>query len=164
MGDFFTEYPSLSYGWLKGHGALWHNQAILIDTEVVLQGRLGELKRLVAEIARFCGDHTLSDEVEFDLNLVLEELFTNSVRHGGCAGMEDAVHVRLQLLDDGVHVAYSDRGQPFNPLTAPLPDLAAPLEERAVGGLGVHFVRQIMQDLEYRREGEWNRITMRRPN
>jgi anti-sigma regulatory factor (Ser/Thr protein kinase) len=142
---------------------VWHNQAILTDAEVVLHGRLGELGRLAAETARFCREHSLGDDVQFELNLALEELFTNSVRHGGCAGMENAVHVRLQLHDDGVRVEYSDRGMAFDPLSAPPPDLEAPLEERSAGGLGVHLMRQIMRDVEYRREGDWNRITMRRP-
>jgi anti-sigma regulatory factor (Ser/Thr protein kinase) len=142
---------------------VWHNQAILTETEFVLHGRVGELQRLAAETAQFCREHSLGDDVEFDLNLVLEELFTNSVKHGGCAGMENAAQVRLQLLENGVYVEYSDRGRPFDPLTAPEPRLDAPLEERCVGGLGVHLARQIMRDLEYRRAGDWNRITMRRP-
>jgi anti-sigma regulatory factor (Ser/Thr protein kinase) len=148
---------------LKAQAPVWHNQAILTEAEVVLHGHLGELKCLVAETARFCREHSLGDEVEFELNLVLEELFTNSVRHGGCAGVENAVRVRLQLRDDGVHMEYSDRGQAFDPLGAPPPDLEASLEERQTGGLGIHLVRQIVRDLVYRREGDWNRITMRRP-
>jgi len=142
---------------------MWHNQAILTETEFVLQGRLGELERLTAETAKFCREHSLGDEMEFDLNLVLEELFTNSVRHGGCAGMENAVLVRLQLLDHAVLVEFADRGTPFDPLTAPVPNIEATLEERGVGGLGVHLVRQIMRDLEYRRADGWNRLTMQRP-
>lgn len=147
---------------LNARPPVWHNQAILIATKVVLQGRLGELPVLVAGVAGFCRRHSLPEDVEFDLNLVLEELFTNSIGHGGCAGREDAVHVRLRLLDAGVAVEYADRGLPFNPLTAPSPILESPLEERALGGLGVHLIRQIMHDIEYRRDGEWNRITMRR--
>jgi serine/threonine-protein kinase RsbW len=94
---------------------------------------------------------------------VLEELFTNSVRHGGCAGMENAVHIRLQLHDDGVRVEYSDRGAAFDPLSAPAPDLELPLADRPVGGLGIHLLRQIMRELVYRREDGWNRLAMRRP-
>jgi serine/threonine-protein kinase RsbW len=148
---------------LKAHAPVCHNQAILTEAEVVLHGHLGELQCLVAETVRFCREHSLGDEVEFELNLVLEELFTNSIRHGGCVGVENAVRVRLQLHDDGVHIEYSDRGAAFDPLSAPEPDLEGPLEERRAGGLGIHLVRQIVRDLAYRREGDWNRITMRRP-
>ena len=142
---------------------MWHNQAILTEAEFVLNGRLGELECLVAGIKRFSQEHSLSGEVEFDLNLVLEELFTNSVKYGGCAGMENAVEIRLEVRDDGVWVEYSDRGQAFDPLTVPPPDLKAQLEERCTGGLGIHLVRQVMKDLEYRRVDERNRIAMRRP-
>lgn len=148
---------------LKAYAPVWHNQAILTEAEIVLHGRLGELQCLVAETVRFCREHALGDEVEFELNLVLEELFTNSVRHGGCAGMENAVRVRIELHDDGVHIEYSDRGEAFDPLSAPPPNLETRLEDRQIGGLGIHLIRQIMRDLAYRREGDWNRITMRRP-
>src|SRR5262249_39267062 len=110
-----------------------------------------------------CKEQSLDDQAEFELNLVLEELFTNALTHGGCAGMESAVHVRLERRGDGVHVDFRDRGRAFDPLSAPEPDLEASLEDRGVGGLGVHLVRQIMRDLEYRREDGRNRITMRRP-
>ena len=136
---------------------------ILTETEFALDGRLGELDRLADETARFCREHALSEDVMFDLNLALEELFTNSVRHGGCAGMENAVLVRIENRPDGVNAHFSDRGVPFNPLSAPVPNIEAPLEERGSGGLGIHLVRQLMTDLEYRREDGWNKVSMRRP-
>jgi anti-sigma regulatory factor (Ser/Thr protein kinase) len=130
---------------------------------LVLDGNLRELERLTAETARFCRDHGLDGEVEFDLNLVAEELFTNSVRHGGCAGVEGAAEIRFAILPQGVELEYADRGAAFDPTSAPPPDLAAPLQERPAGGLGVHLMRQIMRDFEYRRWNGWNRVRMRRP-
>ena len=130
---------------------------------MVLHGNLKELERLTLETAQFCREHALGDDVEFDLNLVLEELFTNTVRHGGCQGIEDAAEVRFALLPDGVGLEYADRGMPFDPTAAPPPDLTAPLEERRIGGLGIHLIRQIMRDFEYQRLNGWNRIRMRRP-
>jgi anti-sigma regulatory factor (Ser/Thr protein kinase) len=147
---------------LKQAPALWHNRAILRDPEISLDGDIRELERLSAWIAAFCADHGLEGDVEFDLNLALEELFTNSVRHGGCEGMRDAARVRLRLADGGVAVEYSDRGAAFNPLDAPEPDVTTPLMERQVGGLGVYMVRRVVQDLQYQRCGESNQITMTR--
>lgn len=98
----------------------------------------------------------------FPLNLVLEELFVNAVRHGGCAGMQNAAHISL-AWDGAVAVEFAGRGPAFDPGGAPAPDFEAPLAERRAGGLGLHFVRQIARDLEYRREGEWNRLSLRIP-
>jgi serine/threonine-protein kinase RsbW len=137
--------------------------AILSDTDFELDGNLRELGRLVEHIDQFCQAAGLDGDAAFELNLVLEELFTNAVRHGGCEGMKNAVEVRLSLLEDGgVAVAFRDRGAPFDPTCAAPPDVTAPLSERQPGGLGIHLVRQTMRNLEYRRAGEWNQLTMRR--
>lgn len=132
----------------------------LTTVEITLDGSMSELTRLSREVASFCTAHALGDDPEFQLNLVLEELFTNSVQHGGCAGSSHCVAIRLQPVDGAVRVEFRDRGEPFNPLDAPPPDLAAPLVERAAGGLGVHFVRQMMKNLQYDRAGGWNRLSM----
>ena len=137
--------------------------AVLSDTDFELDGDLGELGLLVEQVNRFCRAAGLDDEAAFELNLVLEELFTNTVRHGGCSGVRHAVWVQLKLLEHGgVAVDYRDCGVPFDPTSAAVPELAGPLSERQPGGLGIHLVRQIMGDLRYQRAGSWNRLTMRR--
>lgn len=137
--------------------------AILSDTAFELDGELRELQRLVEHVDHFCRAEGLDSEASFELNLVLEELFTNAVRHGGCAGMKNAVAVRLEAGENGaVAVEFRDHGRPFDPTSAAAPDLLAPLEERAPGGLGIHLVRQFMRDLEYQRAAGENRLTMRR--
>ena len=135
----------------------------LTQVELSLAGDLKELERLAVWIRQFCELHSLGEDVDFRLNLALEELFTNAVRHGGCQGMADATSIRLQPEVGGIWVEYADRGRPFDPADAPPPDLDAPLEKRRTGGLGIHFVRQMARQFEYHRVGEWNRITMRIP-
>ena len=136
---------------------MWHNRAIPTDLEFLLDGNLDELGRLAGEAERFCHDHSLGAEVQFDIDLALEELFINAVSHGGCEGMEKAVKVRLEAAADEVRVEFRDRGVAFDPTTAPPPDLSR------IGGLGIHLVRGLMHDFLYQRDGDWNRITMRRP-
>lgn len=145
---------------MKGARAVWHNQAIPYHADFSLDGNLGELERLAVGVREFCAANSLDDDVEFELNLVLEELFVNTVRHGGCEGVPGAAHVRLRCVADGVEVEFRDRGRPFDPTTAPDADIHASLGER--GGLGIHLVRGIMRDLHYEREGEWNQLRMRR--
>jgi len=94
---------------------------------------------------------------------VLEELFVNSVRHGGCENLPEAACISLHLQGGEVRVVYTDRGNPFDPTSAPAPDLSTSLADRTPGGLGVHLVRQIMNGLEYRRERDRNILAMRYP-
>lgn len=131
--------------------------------QFTLAGDLSELRLLSDEIARFCQSNGLGSDVEFDLNLVLEELFTNTLKHGGGAGAPEAARVVMELGGEDVVVEYSDHGVAFNPLEAPAVDLTAPLASRVSGGLGIHLVRQTMQDLAYQRADGWNQLTMRRP-
>ncbi len=131
-------------------------------SEFVLNGSLKELEHLTNQVSQFIEERSLSDEVQFDLNLVLEELFVNAVRHGGCEGLPNAIRIQLRSTEGGVVVEFSDRGIPFDPTTAPAPDLETSLEDRRAGGLGIHFVRQIMSGLQYQRSGDENRLTMTR--
>jgi anti-sigma regulatory factor (Ser/Thr protein kinase) len=146
---------------LKGARAVWHNQAIPCHSDFSLNGNLGELERLAAGVSEFCAANSLGDDAEFELNLVLEELFVNAVRHGGCEGVPGAAHVHLRCAADGVEVGFRDRGRAFDPTAAPDADIHASLGERR-GGLGIHLVRGIMRDLHYHRDGEWNQLRMRR--
>ena len=59
--------------------------------------------------------------------------------------MEGAAEVELARVPDGVELRYADRGAEFDPTLAPAPDITAPLEERSIGGLGIHLMRQIMR-------------------
>ncbi|HKE29400.1 MAG TPA: ATP-binding protein [Bryobacteraceae bacterium] len=136
--------------------------ATLTAAEFRLDGDLSELPRLCAEVAQFSRGGSLGESVEFNLNLVLEELFANAVSHGGCRGMKGAARVRLEREPDGsVTLEFSDRGRPFDPSAAPPPDLSAPLGERRAGGLGLHFVRSLARILEYRRQDGWNHLKLR---
>jgi anti-anti-sigma factor len=96
------------------------------------------------------------------VNLVLEELFTNSIRHGGCEGMPRVAEVRLETAGDDVRVEYRDRGRPFDPTGVPGPHPPAQLEERIHQGMGLRVVRGIMAGIGYERRGDWNRLAMRR--
>jgi serine/threonine-protein kinase RsbW len=140
------------------------SQSPNLSAQFRLNGELSELPRLAAEVQRFCHAESLGDSAAFSLNLVLEELFANVVTHGGCGGMNDAVTVRLRRDSGGaLAIEFVDRGAPFDPSTAPAPDLAAPLAERQAGGLGLHFVRTLARIVQYRRDGGWNRLELRLP-
>ncbi len=153
---------SETHGALLPVSTLWHNRSIPADLEMSLNGTVGELERLAGGVAEFCRGNGLDDSVEFDVNLVLEELFMNTIRHGGCRDQTGAARVRMRAAQDSVQLEYTDRGIPFNPLEAPEANVQVPLEERQPGGLGIHLIRQIMSDLRYQRSDGENQLTMAR--
>jgi serine/threonine-protein kinase RsbW len=92
--------------------------------------------------------------------LALEEIFMNVVMHGSPAGSVPQVDVSLALAHGGLTLTVEDDGPPFDPLSLPAPDTTAGLDERRVGGLGVFFVRQMMDAVSYQRVGARNQLTM----
>ena len=102
------------------------------------------------------------ESLTFKVNLVLEELGINILTHGG-KGMERRPEIEIVLTseDHALTIEVLDDGHPFDPLQdSPNPDLAATIEDRPVGGLGIHLVRSLMDDLHYQRDAGRNRLTL----
>jgi len=93
-------------------------------------------------------------------NLILEELVLNTLTHGDTSGLTE-VSIDLESESHSLAIRLADDGSPFNPLAdAPEPDLALPLNERPIGGLGVYLVRTMGEELEYRRDGNRNHLKL----
>lgn len=121
---------------------------------ITLNSNTGELERLAEFIDAFCDRHALPDETRYHLNIALEELVLNTIKHGRCDPAEGAIQLAMRLEGDTVKIELSDSGMPFNPLDKPAPDLTGNIAERPIGGLGIHLVRSLMGGISYeRREG-----------
>ncbi|HKX50629.1 MAG TPA: SpoIIE family protein phosphatase [Candidatus Binatia bacterium] len=130
--------------------------------EVKLFNKLSELDRFNQTLTKFGRRLGLSDKVLHDLNLALEEILTNIISYGYTDSGEHEIRVRLSLQAGEVKAEVEDDGQPFNPLDVPEPDTAKLLDERTIGGLGIHLVRKIVDALEYKRQGESNLLTIKK--
>ena len=131
-----------------------------------LRNDLTELNRLTDFVEVFAEEIGLATTMLFELNLVLDELFTNIVSYGYADGAEHEITVRLSLVAGDqrpeVVVEVEDDGQPFDPTAAAIPAFELTLEERSVGGLGIHLVRRLMDVIVYRREHDRNVLSMRK--
>ena len=122
--------------------------------------RLTEIEKAARLIEAFGRAHNLSPEVVFSLNLALDEVVTNIITYAYDDDADHDVMVRVALDGDVVSVRVEDDGRAFNPLDAPAPDLRLGVDERPIGGLGVHIVRSVMDALEYRRDNARNIFLM----
>jgi anti-sigma regulatory factor (Ser/Thr protein kinase) len=127
---------------------------------ISLLNQTTELERLRGAVAAFADQHGLSGDVSHAASLALDEVVANVIRHGYIDGRQHTFFVRLGLSDGHLTIEVDDDARPFNPLTAPNPDLDLPIHERPIGGLGIHIVRTLMDSLEYHREDGRNRLTM----
>lgn len=127
---------------------------------VRLPADLREIERLNRIIRHFGELHEIPSRVLYAVNLALDEVVTNVIRHGYEDPKDKEVVVEVTACEGTVATVVSDSGQPFNPLDVPPPDIEAPLAERELGGLGIHLVRNLMDRAEYRRENEKNVLTL----
>jgi anti-sigma regulatory factor (Ser/Thr protein kinase) len=130
---------------------------------ITLRNDLAELPRLAGAVEEFSGAAGVPAKDVFELNLVLEELFTNIVEYAFDDHEPHTIRVRLELDGAAVRAEVRDEGRAFDPLAVPAPDLASDLAHRRVGGLGIHLVRSLTEDLAYDRRNGANHVTFRKP-
>jgi serine/threonine-protein kinase RsbW len=127
-----------------------------------LENNLSELDKLHAMVKSFGLVHELQKRTIFETNLALEEIFTNIITYGHDDTNRHQVQFSLQCNEKSINIQIKDDGTPFNLLEADAVDLEADLEQRSVGGVGIHLVRKFMDDVTYQRVGAKNVVTLRK--
>lgn len=125
--------------------------------------KIESLEEIFAFLEAFANDHEFDDRTVFCINLVVEELFTNMVRHN--LGGGDTVTLGLDHDDEQVFLELIDVDvEPFDESSVDAVPVEAGIDARRPGGLGVHLVRTMVDDLEYdyRIEDRCMRISVRK--
>ncbi len=130
-----------------------------VKSSFTLNSDISELKVLAEKIESFGSENGISDKTVFELNLVLDELFTNLVSYG-CQSDKHKFDLVMELKAGVLTIWIEDDGKEFNPLDAPEPDTACECTERKVGGLGIHFMRKMMDSIEYDWADGRNKLTL----
>ena len=107
---------------------------------------LDTVRQFVGKAAQDCG---FSPRTIYAVELATDEAFTNIVEHAYGGESNDLVEVTCKLHDDSLEIILYDCGEAFDPTTVPEPNLDAPLEERETGGLGIFFMRKLMDEVHF---------------
>ncbi|MEY8877402.1 MAG: SpoIIE family protein phosphatase [Leptothrix sp. (in: b-proteobacteria)] len=140
------------------------NKVLLLEHR--LPSRLDEIEKLADAVSAALPERS---DLAFSANLCLEELITNIILHG-LKGQDDRmIHVRMSMSDEWLEIILKDDAPQFDPFVeAPDPDLALDLDDRPIGGLGVHLVKTLMDDARAYYDGSGNLIvllkTLRQPD
>lgn len=130
------------------------------SVSVALVNQRSEIGRLSGIIERFGDQHALAAGDVANINLVLDEIVINIIRHAYEDDSEHRIAVHLALERGILTIRVEDDGRRFDPLGAPTPNLNLPIAERPLGGLGIHIVRAIATGIAYRREADRNILTI----
>jgi anti-sigma regulatory factor (Ser/Thr protein kinase) len=131
-----------------------NNERNHAEQEITLDSDIAELEQLKTFVDKFCEIESLSEEICYHLQIVLEELILNAMKYGQCEPAKGSIQLSIKRQGNDVLAVLSDNGIPFNPLEAAPPDLISDVVDRQVGGLGIHLVRNLVHSLRYeRRDG-----------
>ncbi len=130
--------------------------------ELTIENDLAQLAVVRDQVESFAKREKLPRDVVFAAKLVLEELLTNTISYGYGDKSVQLIEIRLEVRGDQLIIRTVDDGLAFDPRTAKEPDIESSLEDRAIGGLGVHLVKNLMDRVEYRHKDGKNHVTLRK--
>jgi serine/threonine-protein kinase RsbW len=128
------------------------------ELHLALRADPHEISRFSSTLKSFAADCRLPDDALFKIQLAIDELMNNILEHGYPAGSPGEIEIWVTRYGDRVEVEMLDDAVLFDPFSIKAPDLQAGIEDRPLGGLGVHLVKSLMSMYSYSVEGGRNRV------
>ncbi|HZT87887.1 MAG TPA: anti-sigma factor antagonist [Stellaceae bacterium] len=137
--------------------------ALQLTTELsaVLGNRLPDIPELAAVIEPFLEARRVPEDIVFRINMAVDELLTNAITYGYRDDARHLIRVNVAVADEVIDVNIEDDAVAFDPFERDEVDVSRDIEERQIGGLGIHLVKEMLQYANYRRVGDRNRIALR---
>jgi serine/threonine-protein kinase RsbW len=126
--------------------------------QITIPNGLAEISGVVDALHNFSLQYSLSNEVDFALQLAAEEVLSNIILYGFPNGGSHTILMDVHTNGNKVSMLVQDEGIPFNPLEQAPPKKPQTLEEMKIGGLGIHLVRNSMDEISYSREDGRNKL------
>lgn len=129
----------------------------------VLANEVARISPVLGEIEQHLRGLGADQAALAGLEVALDELLTNIVLYAYHDGEAHEIIVHLDTRDECLRIQIHDDGTPFDPTLAEPPDLEADLDDRPLGGLGLHIVRSVFETITYRRVEGWNVLALTKP-
>jgi sigma-B regulation protein RsbU (phosphoserine phosphatase) len=128
--------------------------------ELSVANRLEEIDSVNESFEAFAAEHGLPEKIRRSMKLVFDDLLNNVISYAYDDDEEHRIDVHVELSSDRVAVRISDDGHPFNPFGRSAPDTALTVGEREIGGLGIHLVQSLMDEVSYKRRTDQNVVVL----
>jgi serine/threonine-protein kinase RsbW len=132
------------------------------SVSLTIGNAIPELEKIVTFVDRFGLDQRLSRTIAVDVNVCLDELLNNTISYGYDDQQRHEIIVTLRRTADWLTIEIKDDGRAFDPTAAAVTIPRATMQARKAGGLGIHFVRTLMDEVDYRREGRLNVLRLKK--
>jgi anti-sigma regulatory factor (Ser/Thr protein kinase) len=127
------------------------------EIKLLLKNNINELNNLINGLEKVSEKWNIPLKTLLNINLVLEEIITNIVFYAYDDEKEHIIVIKFWKEGSNINIKIVDDGKEFNILKVPEPDTKnISLEEKDIGGLGINFVRKLMDKVEYQRKNKKN--------
>ena len=133
-----------------------------MEKKLVIKNDISEISKLATFIEELSEELNLTPELNFNLNLVLEEAVSNVILYAYGKEVQKEITLLANMSNNNLIFVLTDSGKEFDPTKVPDADVTLSAEEREIGGLGIFLIRQIMDMVEYQRIDGKNVLTMRK--
>ncbi len=130
--------------------------------QFVIENQIKEISSLAEKIEELAEEWEISPALAMNMNLVIEEAVSNIIFYAFADKYKHKIKISVSTDNKTLTISITDDGIPFNPLEQQQPDIKLPAEERPVGGLGIFLISQIMDEMQYNRKGNENRLTLKK--
>ena len=145
---------------LKFHGI--PEDGLMAEQQIVIKNELPQIIAVNQKFETFAEEFDIPQSVAVRFNVIFDELLNNVISYAYIDDDEHDIEVRMKRAGTRLTVTISDDGVPFNPLSMEKPDTDLSLEDREDGGMGIHLVRNLVDDVSYQRRIGKNVMTMMR--
>jgi len=133
-------------------------------TSIVIKNDLKEITAVIDHFENFGNENNIPFPIIQKFNIAFDELLNNNISYGFKDGTEHNINVDIEIKGERLIITITDDGIPFNPFVKDPPDTKLSVNERDVGGLGIHIVKNLMDEFKYTRSADKNIITLVKHN
>ena len=130
------------------------------ESRLIVPARYDRIKQICSFVVDAANVAGLDESSTFQCQIAVDEACTNIIEHGYEGEDRGRIEVICNTNPGVLKIELLDQAPPFDPETVPEPELGAPLEDMKIGGLGIYFMKKMMDDVSFSRENGTNRLAL----
>ena len=127
---------------------------------VRIENDLSDIAKVDEMLDEFAEQFGIPPAIAVTFHVIFDDLLNNVISYGFNDGQRHFIDISLELAANSLIVSIADDGMPFNPLDETAPDTKLSIEDRQIGGLGIHLAIKMVDDVRYQRTADKNVLTL----
>ncbi len=130
------------------------------EATVRIENDLSEIAKVDETLDDFAEQFGVPPAIAATFHIIFDDLLNNVISYGFSDEQRHFIDISLELTESSLIVSIADDGVPFNPLAETAPDTTLSIEDRPIGGLGIHIVVNMVDAISYQRTADKNVLTL----